>query len=116
MAGGAGSRLDMGEKPLVKISGIPMLQFVTDAFTGAGHEILVITSDLVPMTKNWCRAKGFEIYNASGQGYIEDLLECIRDISIGGPVFSCVSDLPGLSPGIVKQVHETYIDQGRFSL
>ena len=116
MAGGAGSRLDMGEKPLVKISGIPMLQFVTDAFTGAGHEILVVTSDLVPMTKNWCRAKGFETFNASGQGYIEDLLECIRDISISGPVFSCVSDLPGLSPDIVKTVLKTYIDQGRPAL
>ena len=67
MAGGAGSRLDMGEKPLVTVSGKPMLEYVIDAFNGAGHEILVITSNLVPMTRNWCRVRDYDTYNASGE-------------------------------------------------
>lgn len=116
MAGGAGSRLEMGEKPLVTVSGKPMLQYVIEAFAGAGHEILVVTSDLVPMTKNWCRARGFEIYNASGAGYIEDLLECIRETCITGPVFSCVSDLPGLNSDIIEMVLEKYLAEDKPAL
>ncbi|ADN36058.1 5-deoxyadenosylcobinamide phosphate nucleotidyltransferase [Methanolacinia petrolearia DSM 11571] len=108
MAGGAGSRLDMGEKPLVKVLGKPMLQYVAEAFIDAGCDILVITSHLVPMTKNWCRAMGYDFYNASGTGYVEDLFECIRETSPEGPVFSCVSDLPGITADIISEVFETY--------
>lgn len=116
MAGGAGSRLEMGEKPLVRVSGKPMLHYVTDAFVDAGHEVIVITSDLVPMTGNWCRARGYETYNASGLGYIEDLFECIREMSIDGPVFSCVSDLPGLTSDIIDEVLERYMAEGKSAL
>lgn len=116
MAGGAGSRLEMGEKPLVKVSGKPMLQYVADAFTGAGHDILIVTSDLVPMTRNWCRARGYEIYNARGLGYVEDLFECIGEISLSGPVFSCVSDLPGLTSDIIMEVFERYLAGGKPAL
>jgi len=116
MAGGAGSRLDMGEKPLVEISEKPMLQYVVEAFLEAGHDILVITSDLVPMTKNWCRARSYDQYNASGAGYVEDLFECIRETSLDGPVFSCVSDLPGINSGIIEEIVESYIREGKPAL
>lgn len=116
MAGGAGSRLEMGEKPLVNVSGKPMLQYVIEAFTGAGYEILVITSDLVSMTKNWCRAMGYDIYNASGKGYVEDLFECIMEMSLSGPVFSCVSDIPGINPEIIAEVFDIYIQHKKPAL
>jgi len=116
MAGGAGSRLEMGEKPLVGLSGKPMLQYVTDAFVDAGHEILIVTSDLVPMTRNWCRAGGYDMYNARGLGYIEDLFECIRETSVSGPVFSCVSDLPGLTSDVITEVLDRYLAEGKPAL
>lgn len=108
MAGGAGTRLGMGEKPLVTLAGRPMLQYVTDAFIGAGHEILIVVSDNVPMTKNWCRAGGFEFFNASGAGYVEDLIECIIETGEQNPFFSCVSDMPGLTPGVIEEVLDNY--------
>ena len=36
MAGGSGSRLNLGEKPLILIGGRPMISYVIDAFLSAG--------------------------------------------------------------------------------
>ncbi|MBN1432800.1 MAG: NTP transferase domain-containing protein [Methanomicrobiaceae archaeon] len=116
MAGGIGSRLEMGEKPLVTVSGRPMLQYVADAFTGAGHEVLVVVSDRVPMTKNWCRVRGYDIFNASGAGYVEDMIECIKELQIIDPFFFCVSDLPALSSEIIREVTDKYKSSGKPAL
>lgn len=36
MAGGAGSRLGLGEKPVVDVCGRPMIRYVLDAFDAEG--------------------------------------------------------------------------------
>ena len=80
MAGGRGTRLRMGEKPLVTICGRPMLSYVTDAFVAAGHEVVVVASYRTPFTKNWCRAQGIALYEAEGLGYIEDINAAAADL------------------------------------
>ena len=52
MAGGAGSRLNLGEKPLILINNRPMLGYVTDAFLLAGCNVVVATLARIPMTRN----------------------------------------------------------------
>lgn len=108
MAGGLGTRMNLGEKPLVEIAGKPMLSYVISAFERAGYEILVVATKKVPMTKNWCRANGIEIYQTSGTGYVEDLMECIIDIGQSLPFFTCVSDLPGITPDIIENISCLY--------
>ena len=56
MAGGAGSRINLGEKPLVTVCGRPMIAYILDAFIKAGIYPVVATSSKTPMTMNWCRA------------------------------------------------------------
>lgn len=68
MAGGQGSRLRMGEKPLVTICGRPMLSYVIDAFESAGHEVIVVASHRTPYTRNWCRARGLLFMRRKGSG------------------------------------------------
>lgn len=109
MAGGQGSRLQRGEKPLVTICGKPMLSCVIDAFASTGHEVVVVASHRTPFTKNWCRAQGVALYEAEGLGYVEDIRAAAEDLGEAGtPFFTCVSDLPCLAPDIVAGVEDAW--------
>lgn len=109
MAGGQGSRLQMGEKPLVTICGKPMLAYVIDAFASAGHEVVVVASHRTPFTKNWCRAQGVALYEAEGLGYVEDIRAAAEDLGEAGtPFFTCVSDLPCLATDIIAGVEAAW--------
>lgn len=109
MAGGRGTRLQMGEKPLVTICGRPMLSYVTDAFVVAGHEVVVVASHRTPFTKNWCRAQGVTLYEAEGLGYVEDINAAAVDLEKEGtPFFTCVSDLPCLTPDVIAGIEDSW--------
>ncbi|MDD1749642.1 MAG: NTP transferase domain-containing protein, partial [Methanothrix sp.] len=54
MAGGRGSRLKMGEKPMVRLFGRPLIDYVTRALLDSSVErIFVAVTDNVPQTKQW---------------------------------------------------------------
>ena len=109
MAGGRGSRLRMGEKPLVTVGERPMLAYVIDAFSSAGHEVVVVASHRTPFTKNWCRAHGVMLYEAKGLGYVEDIDAAAEVLGErGAPFFTCVSDLPSLAPDIVAAIEAAW--------
>lgn len=108
LAGGPGSRLGMGEKPLVTIKGTPMILPVIEAFYTAGCEVVVILSRKTPYTHAWCRAQGIPHYTASGGGYIEDILESVRILEITEAFFTSVSDLPFLEADLVRDIFAIY--------
>ncbi len=113
LAGGGGTRLELGEKPLVTIRGKPMIEYVIDAFTTAGYEAVVVLSHKTPFTINWCRARGITCLVASGAGYIEDIAEVVSIIGVTGPFFTCVADLPCLRPETIREVETRYRESGR---
>ncbi|KQC04865.1 MAG: 5-deoxyadenosylcobinamide phosphate nucleotidyltransferase [Methanoculleus sp. SDB] len=108
MAGGVGSRLNMGEKPLVTICEKPMITYVIEAFAGAGMEVIVVASPKTPMTKNWCRAHGIPCFGASGGGYIADVIEAAVELEEDHPFYTCVADLPCLDPDLIADIHAAY--------
>lgn len=108
MAGGEGSRLRMGEKPLVTICDRPMIAYVIDAFRSCGHEVMVVTSRRTPYTRNWCRAHSIPHFPGHSGGYVEDLDEAIRELEETGPVFTAVADLPCITPEIVERVEHAF--------
>lgn len=116
MAGGAGSRLRLGEKPLVTIDGRPLLSYVLSAFEKAGYDVIIVTSPRTPFTLNWGRANGFECIRAQGHGYIPDLQETVKAIEETGPVFTCVADLPCLSAEHVRKICAAYENSGKEAL
>lgn len=116
LAGGEGSRLGLGEKPLVTVGGIPMIRRVADAFIRAGCEVVAVLSPRTPYTHNWCRANGIAYYTAAGRGYVEDLVEAVTAMEISSPVFTCVTDLPFLSADIVSDMVEIYAGCGKSAL
>lgn len=112
LAGGSGSRLSLGEKPLVMVDGVPMISRIITAFQKAGCEVVVVLSPRTPFTKNWCRAHDILHYVASGTGYVEDIIETVEALGEMGPVFTCVSDIPCIVPGIITDVLEQYHASG----
>jgi adenosylcobinamide-phosphate guanylyltransferase len=113
MAGGAGSRLNLGEKPLIMICGRPLISYVIDAFESAGYEPVVAASPKTPMTMNWCRARGIEFCKTEGAGYIEDMVSAVRMLDEKKPLFVSASDLPCISPHIIHTINDTYRSSGK---
>ncbi len=113
MAGGAGSRLNLGEKPLIMICGRPLISYVIDAFESAGYEPVVTTSSKTPMTMNWCRARGIEFCKTEGAGYIEDMVSAVGMLDEEKPMFVSASDLPCITPDIIHIINDAYRSGGK---
>jgi adenosylcobinamide-phosphate guanylyltransferase len=113
MAGGAGSRLNLGEKPLIQICGRPLISYVIDAFRGAGCEPVVSVSYKTPMTLNWCRAHGIEFCKTEGAGYIEDMISAVGMLEEKKPLFVSAADLPGITSEIIHTITDSYCNCGK---
>jgi len=116
LAGGEGTRLGLGEKPLVDICGRPMLARVLDAFTSAGLEAMVVVSGRTPMTLNYLRAQGVLFYQAAGRGYVEDIIEAVTEIDEPAPLFTSVADIPCLRQEHVEAILNAYLAQEKPAL
>ncbi|MGA2121867.1 MAG: NTP transferase domain-containing protein [Methanoregula sp.] len=116
MAGGAGSRINLGEKPLILICGQPMIAYIIGAFQKAGCEPVVAVSPQTPMTLNWCRARGIAFCKAEGKGFVEDMVHAIRFLEEENPIFISVSDIPCITAGIVRSISEFYDTDGKDAL
>jgi len=108
MAGGAGSRLGRGEKPLTLVCDRPMISYIIDAFRSAGCEPIVAISEKTPMTSNWCRAHDTTVVRTGGHGYIEDMITAIRHLDEDRALFVSVSDIPCITPEIIVTMEKSY--------
>jgi adenosylcobinamide-phosphate guanylyltransferase len=113
MAGGLGSRLNLGEKPLISIRGRPMIAYVIDAFCAGGFDPVVAASPKTPMTMNWCRAHGIALCKAEGRGYIEDMISAVETLDEQYPLFVCVSDIPCITAKVIRQIADSYLISGK---
>jgi adenosylcobinamide-phosphate guanylyltransferase len=116
MAGGEGSRLNLGEKPLILVNGKPMIAYIVDAFRSAGCEPVVSASPRTPMTINWCTTHGIAFYKSEGRGYIDDMIEAVEELDENHPLFVCVSDIPGITADTIRGIRETYFSCGEDAL
>ena len=113
MAGGSGSRIDLGEKPLVSVCGRPMIAYVIDAFFAAGLVPVVAASPKTPMTMNWCRAQGIDFIKAEGGDYISDMIEAVKTLDERDRLFVCVSDIPCITAEIIIKITNAYRFSGK---
>jgi adenosylcobinamide-phosphate guanylyltransferase len=113
MAGGEGSRINLGEKPLVSVCGHPMIAYITEAFIRAGIEPVVAASQKTPMTMNWCRAQGIAVVRSAGRGYIQDMIDVVKALDENNPLFICVSDIPCITAEIIQSISESYRVSGK---
>ncbi len=113
MAGGLGSRINLGEKPLISLCGQPMIQYVIDAFITAGLEPVVAASPKTPMTMNWCRAQGIDFIKTESGDYINDMVDAVKILDERHSLFVCVSDIPCITAEIIIKIGEAYRFSGK---
>ncbi|MGB9838269.1 TIGR00454 family protein [Methanothermobacter sp.] len=120
MAGGRGTRLGLEcEKPLLEISGRPMIDYVLDSLDSSRsvHEIIVVTSPNTPLTEEHVRGR-YAVFRTSGMGYVEDLQEILSHLekSRDEPVLVINADLPLISPSTIDWLIGEYLSGGEEAL
>ncbi|WP_406657265.1 NTP transferase domain-containing protein [Methanolobus sp. ZRKC2] len=113
MAGGFGSRLGMGEKPIVELLGKPLISYVIDALENTEDigKIYVAVSPATPTTgsvvKNRYNDK-VKVIDTMGGNYVADMVYAVKTAGITEPVLVLMSDIPLLNPKLIKHVIEEY--------
>ena len=112
MAGGKGSRLNRGEKPLVRLYGRPLIEYVvsclTDSLAVSEGRILVATTNNVPLTSRWAREKELEVVETAGKGFVPDMVEAVKQAGVKEPILVIMADLPLVTPDLIDQIIEIY--------
>ena len=110
MAGGHGTRLSRGEKPLIELHGRTMISYVLDALLQSEKvdEIFVITSPYTLKTKKYLEGE-FHVIETRGIGYISDLVEATEIIGIKSPFLVVMADLPLLDAKLIDRVICVYL-------
>ena len=110
MAGGRGSRLKMGEKPLVTLFGKALIDYVTMALEDSATErIFVATTDNVPKTRMWATERDLEVVNTPGRGFVADMIYAVETASITKPIMIIMADLPLVTPDLIDEIIEIYV-------
>ena len=106
MCGGAGTRLDRGEKPLFEVCGEPMVERVLDALEGSRVDTAhAVTSPKAPETADRLRGR-VPVLETNGAGYVADLTDALERVDV--PVVTVASDLPLLSPDPIDRAIDAH--------
>jgi adenosylcobinamide-phosphate guanylyltransferase len=109
MAGGLGTRLQMGEKPMVRLLGEPLIGRVVSALRDSVIDrVLVAATSSVPETRRWAEDEGIELVMTPGEGYVPDMVYAVERAEIDDPVLIVMADLPLLRGEIVDEIIEVY--------
>jgi len=122
MAGGKGTRMECTtEKPLIKLDGIPMIQYVIKALIGSNgvKDIIVLTSPNTPETAEFIRDKGFKVFQTPGNGYVEDLQFFISENYSSNQnqvILTITADMPLISSETIDHVISEYQTRGKHAM
>lgn len=109
MAGGRGTRLKMGEKPMVKLLGRHLIDYVTTALEeSAVGRIFVAATENAPMTRRWAVERGFIAVDTPGTGFVADMVYAVERIGISDPVMVIMADLPLITPDLIDEIIDVY--------
>lgn len=108
MCGGEGTRLDRGEKPLVAIDGVPMIDRVLRALEASQLEtVYAVPSEQTPETSRYLSGR-VAVIETPGHGYVNDLTVALDRVD--QPVFTVAGDLPLLAEDPIDRILENHTD------
>jgi adenosylcobinamide-phosphate guanylyltransferase len=109
MAGGRGSRLKMGEKPLVTLFGRPLIDYVALALEDSSVDrIFVATTENVPRTREWAVERGLAVVETGSYGYVADMIEAVKKAEVTDPIMIIMADLPLVTSDLIDEIIEVY--------
>jgi len=110
MAGGRGTRMGTDEeKPLLKVGGKPVIEYVLNALKGAEkiEEIVVAVSKRTPKTAAIARKLSLKVFQTPGKGFCLDSGYAIRKLKLQTALTIC-ADLPLVTGEFVDEVITRY--------
>lgn len=104
MAGGKGSRMAISKEKLLLEYKKPIILHVTDALNKSKcfSKIIAVTSQNSPKTRDLLRKNSIELFDSSGNGYVQDLNQILT--TIHEYVFVTSGDLPLLDEKIIRNL------------
>ena len=118
MAGGKGTRMKLAEeKPLIKVCGKPVIEYVLAALKDAKKidSIIVATSSYTPKTTKLMKQLGVKVVETPGKDYVSDMGYAAQSLNLG--VFLAIAaDLPLVSSEMIDAVVERYERCGKPAL
>ena len=108
MCGGAGTRLDRGEKPRFEIGGVAMVERVLRAAESSeAGRVHAVTSPHTPETTRLLDGRArVGVVETAGEGYVADLSAALG--RVGRPVVTVAADLPLLRPAVLNRTMDSY--------
>jgi adenosylcobinamide-phosphate guanylyltransferase len=118
MAGGKGTRMRIAEeKPLIKVCGRPVIEYVLTALKKAKKidSIVVATSSCTPKTTQLMKHLGVKVLETPGKDYVSDMGYAVQTLKLG--VFLAIAaDLPLVRSQMIDAIVERYERCGKPAL
>jgi adenosylcobinamide-phosphate guanylyltransferase len=118
MAGGKGTRMKLAEeKPLIKVCGKPVIEYVLSALKEAKKidQIIVATSTSTSKTTELMKQVGVKVIETPGKDYVSDMGYTVQTLKLG--VFLAIAaDLPLVKPEMIDDIVERYERCGKPAL
>jgi len=112
MAGGRGSRLKRGEKPMVTIFGRKLIEYVALALEESSVEkIYVATTENVPLTRAWALDWKLSVVDTPGMGFVPDMISAVNGAEVTDPIMVIMADLPLITSELIDTIIEVYEDR-----
>ena len=110
MAGGKGTRMKLAqEKPLIKVCGKPVIEYVLAALKDAKKidSVIVATTNCTPKTTRLMNQLGVKVIETPGKDYVSDMGYAVQKLKLG--VFLAIAaDLPLVRGEMIDAVVERY--------
>ncbi|MGA2523858.1 MAG: NTP transferase domain-containing protein [Candidatus Bathyarchaeia archaeon] len=110
MAGGRGTRMQIPEeKPLIRVCGKPVIEYVIEALKDAKKidSIIVATSACTPKTAKYLSKFQVQVVDTPGKDYVSDMGYASQNLKLG--VFLAIAaDLPLLTGEVLDAIVERY--------
>jgi len=118
MAGGKGTRMKSEEeKPLLRVGGKPLIEYVLNALREAKkvNEIIVAVSEHNPKTASMAKRFSVNVVKTPGQGFCLDAQYAIKKLKLD-TVLTISADLPLITGEVIDEVIERYEQCGKPAL
>ncbi|MGI0074819.1 MAG: NTP transferase domain-containing protein [Nitrosotalea sp.] len=104
MCGGKGTRMKSSEEKLLLLYKKPLIEHVLNALKNSEifSNIVCVTSNNAPKTREFVSSLGFDILETNGNGYVDDLGESLSKFNES--IFVTSGDMPLLDPEIIEKI------------